>query len=231
MRRRAFLVGAPLALAACGAAEPVWAPDEVVSSKVYRHDGPPALTLFTMKNAGSDNGAHTGLMVNASQRVIFDPAGTFGHPTIPERNDVHYGITPAIEDFYVRYHARATYYIHRQDLEVTRAQAEAALRAVQDYGAVPKAMCTIATARVLRQVPGFEDIRPGLFPDSLLDQFARYPGVRSSVHRENDSPDKAVALAEFDAQVARARTGQIEPAGLTGLTGLTGRTGQVTPAR
>jgi len=85
MHRRTFILSAPLGLAACGVTrEEVLAPQS-------------RLTLLTMKNTGSGNGAHTGLMINASQRVLWDPAGTFGHASIPERNDVHFGITPRID--------------------------------------------------------------------------------------------------------------------------------------
>jgi len=216
MNRRAFLAGASaLGLSACGAAEPVSTPQSVLSSRAYRHDGSPMLTLFTMRNTGSDRGAHTGLMINASQRVIFDPAGTFGRDVaaqswgnlVPENMDVHYGITPRIEEFYARYHARLTYYVLRQDIPVTADQAEAVLRAAVSYGAVPKTRCTIATGEILRQAPGLEWIRPTLFPDGLVEQVATIPGVRERVIRENDSDDKTVAAANF--------TPEPEGAGLT----------------
>ncbi|EAR50373.1 hypothetical protein OG2516_16691 [Oceanicola granulosus HTCC2516] len=209
MHRRTFLLAAPaLALTGCGAAEPVWAPDAFVAANTYVHPGPPMLTLFTMKNTGSDNGAHTGLMINASQRVIFDPAGTFGHETIPERNDVHFGITPRVEEYYQTYHARMTYYLLRQDLQVSPATAEAALRGVMAYGAVPKAKCTIATSEILGTLPELGGIRTVLFPDKLSDQFGRIPGVVESVRRENDSDDKSLAEQAYTEQLqAAAATG------------------------
>jgi len=197
-----FLAGLPLALSGCGAPS-VWADQEFVQSKVYRHPGPTALTLFTMKNVGSENGAHTGLMVSASQRVIFDPAGTFGHETIPERNDVHFGITPRILDFYRTYHARETYYVIEQYVEVAPEQAETALRMVLDNGPVPKAQCTRATSSILMRVPGFETrFRSALFPNGLNDQFGRLPNVVTFEHREYDSADKAEAVRAFDAQLS-----------------------------
>ncbi|KPP84008.1 MAG: hypothetical protein HLUCCA08_00705 [Rhodobacteraceae bacterium HLUCCA08] len=202
MDRRGFLIGAPLALAACGSGEYAWAPDDVVQRAAYVHPGPPALTLFTMKNTGTDNGAHTGLMINASQRVIFDPAGTFGHPSIPERNDVHYGITPRIADFYVSYHSRITYYTVIQHLEVSAEAAEMALRGVEAAGPVAKARCTTDTSAVLRRLPGLESLRTTWFPDNLMRQFAALPGVRQREHRETDSDDKSEALAEFDSFVS-----------------------------
>ena len=202
--RLALLTLPIVALAACGPGEPVWAPDDVVQRAAYRHDGPPAITLFTMKNTGSDNGAHTGLMVNGSQRVLFDPAGTFGHSSFPERNDVHFGITPRVRDFYITYHARETYYVQELRLEVSPEVAELALRLVQQAGPVPKAACTRETAAVLRQLPGFESIGTTLFPSRLAADFAELPGVTEVIHREDDPDDKTLALQAYDSEVRRA---------------------------
>ncbi len=213
MQRRAFLVAAPaVVLVACGPAEPMASSASVLSQRAYRHPGPPMLSLFTMKSTSSDNGMHTGLMINASQRVIFDPAGTFGDDIarepwgylVPENNDVHYGITDEIAEFYARYHARITYYVLRQDLVVTPAQAEAAFRAATAYGAVPKAQCTVATTAVLRQVPGFQSLQSTWFPDNLSRQFASFPGVVEREYRENDSDDKSLAADAFGAQIVAA---------------------------
>ena len=104
----------PALLAGCGA-EPVWAPDEAVTRAAYRDtENPPSITLFTVLNNRSGEGAHSALMINASQRVIFDPAGTWWHRTAPERNDLHYGITPTMLKFYIDYHARETYHVDVQ---------------------------------------------------------------------------------------------------------------------
>ena len=87
MKRRAFMLGAPAILMGCGTVlrEEVLAPQADIDRVAYVHPGPKSLTLLTMKNTGSGNGAHSGLMINASQRVLWYPAGTFGHETIPER--------------------------------------------------------------------------------------------------------------------------------------------------
>ena len=113
MLRAVLALLALLTLAACGA-EPKWAPEEQVQAARYVHDGPPAITLFTVINNRSNAGAHSGLMINGSERIMFDPAGTWQHPRIPERNDVHYGITPRIVNFYIDYHARETYRVIEQ---------------------------------------------------------------------------------------------------------------------
>ena len=52
-----------------------------------------------MVNDRSETGAHKSLMINASQQVIFDPAGPLLHVHLPEKEDVILGISPAVDDF------------------------------------------------------------------------------------------------------------------------------------
>jgi hypothetical protein len=200
MKRRTFLLSAPLVLAACGGVtrEEILAPQSAIDRVAYVHPGPKKLTLMTMKNTGSDNGAHTGLLINASQRVLWDPAGTFGHSTIPERNDVHFGITPQLSELYISFHSRETFYTLIQELDVTPEVAELAMRLAIANGPTPKGRCSSHTSRMMGQLPGLESIRTSLFPNNLSDQFAQIPSVRSREYRENDSNDKDVAAAEID---------------------------------
>ncbi len=182
-----------LFLAACGA-ESKWASDEFVAAKRYVHDGPPMLTLFTVLSTRSGSGAHLGLMINGSQRVLFDPAGTFQHPNIPERNDVHYGITPAVVDFYIDYHARVTYDVVRQDIVVSPEVAEQAIRLVEAYGAVPKAYCTKSITAILRQLPGFESMPDSFFPRKAMEAFGRLPGVTTQTFSDDDPEENGYIL-------------------------------------
>lgn len=205
MHRRTFVLGfAGTGLTACGA-QSVWAPSSAVEAVAFSGAGPKSLTLYTMKNVESGNGAHTGLLVDASQRVMFDPAGSFGHETIPERNDVLFGFNPRVEDFYVSYHARSTFYVIGQKVPVSDEVAEVALGLVMSNGAVSKAMCTRATSSLLGRLPGFESITTTFFPNNLAEDFGRLPGVVTREYRENDADDKSIAAAQIDAQI---RTGQ-----------------------
>lgn len=204
MHRRGFLLGLPLLLAACGA-EKEWAPAEVIAAKAYQHPGPPRLTLITMKNTGSHNGAHTALMINASQRVLWDPAGTFRADSIPERNDVLFGITPVVERFYISYHSRITYYTVIQELDVSPEVAEQALQTVMAYGAVPKANCTRATSQILASLPGFGHIKTSFFPNNLSDQFGKIPGVRTREYRETDADDNSQAAVQINTALNEAQ--------------------------
>ena len=201
MKRRTFMLSAPLVLAACGGGavrEGASASQAAIDRVAYVHPGPKSLTLLTMINVGSDNGAHSGLLINASQRVLWDPAGTFGHETIPRRDDVHFGITPQLEELYISFHSRETYYTLIQEIDVSPEAAEAALRVAMANGPTPKANCTRHLSRGLSQVPGFGHIRTTWFPNNLADQFGQMPGVRSRTYRENDSDNKDIAAAEID---------------------------------
>ncbi len=176
----------PLALAACGA-EPVWAPDDAVQRAIYRHDAPPSITVITVVSNRDGSGGHSSLLINGSQRLIFDPAGTWHHPQIPERNDVHFGMKDAAVDFYIDYHARETFHVVSQEIPVSAEVAEAALRRAQEYGAVPKAQCTRANTDILAGLPGFEDVPRTYYPVKLMKYVDTLPGVKRSVVYD-DSP-------------------------------------------
>jgi hypothetical protein len=189
MRRLYLCFFAILFLAACGAAEPKWAPDADVARARYVHNGPPSITLYTVLATRDGSGAHAGLLINGSQRVMFDPAGTWHHPRLPERNDVHFGMTPLMVDFYVDYHARETFDVVEQTIIVSPEVAELALRRAMEYGAVPKAQCTIATSTILRGVPGFEGLPSTWYPKKLMTAFGQLPGVTSRRLTDDDTND------------------------------------------
>lgn len=193
MRRLLIALCLPLFLAAC--AEPVWAPDEAVARARYVSDEPPSITLFTVVRKLGKEGAHSGLMINGSQRIMFDPAGTWTHPTVPERNDVHFGITPRMKQFYIDYHARETYDVYEQTVVVSPEIAELAIRRVEQNGAVGKALCGNAISSVLRDIPGFESVGKSFFPKKIMRAFGELPGVTTVVHADNDADNNQALLA------------------------------------
>lgn len=188
MKRLFFALFAPLFLSACGA-EPIWAPDEAVAEARYEHVGPTSVTLYTVLSTRSGTGAHAGLLINGSERVLFDPAGTWRHPKLPERNDVHFGITPKMVDFYIDYHARETYDVVEQTIMVSPEVADLIMARAKAYGAVPKANCTIAISRVLEGVPGFESLRMTWFPKRMMEGFADLQGVQTRRVTDDDADE------------------------------------------
>ena len=188
--RGVFVLIASAFLAGC-AADPIWAPDEAVTKARYVHPGPKYITLYTMKNVGSDNGVHSSLLINGSQRVMWDPSGAFSHPQLPERNDLIFGMSPSGLDVYVDYHSRASYYTVAQTLEVSPEVAESLLRRAMSHGAVMNAFCTNSTSTLLQETPGFENIRTSFVPDNLMEQFAKLPGVVTEEFRDDDESKEA----------------------------------------
>ena len=193
MKKLAVALALVAALSACGA-EAIYAPEEDVRARAYSHPGPKTLTLFTVINNRSGAGGHTGLLINGSQRVVWDPAGTWWSPNAPERNDLHYGMTDRMVDVYVDYHTRETYHTVIQEIEVSPEVAELALQEAATYGAVPKASCSLSTSTILSRLPGFESIRTSYFPVKTMEAFAKLPGVTTRKVYDDDPDDNSAKL-------------------------------------
>jgi hypothetical protein len=170
------LIAGLFLLTACGG-KSVWAPDDVITRSSYTHPGPTTITLMTMINNTTKGGGHSALMISGAERILFDPAGTFNHPEIPERNDVLFGFNDPVLESYVDYHARPTINVVLQTLEVSPEVAADLTARVKANGPVPNAMCATVTSAILRATPGFEDLSSSLFPHHLMRDFAEYPGV------------------------------------------------------
>lgn len=164
-----------------------------VAAAAYVAPGPKTLTLMTMVNNRTGSGGHSALLVNGSQQVIFDPAGSFRDPRVVERGDVLYGISPKWLQGYKSAHARSTYHVVSQTITVSDAQAEQILRAVIANGPVSAAYCANATSSILQQVPGLEGLKTTFYPVNLSEQFAALPGVTETKYYDGDVVDAVQA--------------------------------------
>ena len=202
MKRRVFLAAAlPAALAACGA-ENIWASDERVRAARYVSPEPPSITLFTVIGIPRGEGGHSALMFNGSQRVIYDPAGSWQHPNIPERGDVLYGITDNFKNFYIDYHARETYWVAEDTIRVPLEVADFAIRRAEQNGPGAKSFCARESARVLSGVPGFQTVPNTFSPLRLREWFLRQPGVISKRHQDGDPANNHdVLLRQKDGRI------------------------------
>lgn len=163
-------------LLAC-TADNKWASDADVARARYVDPNPTSITLFTSINTRTKAGAHAGLMINGSERVLYDPAGSWEHPSAPERKDMIYGMTPTMLSFYVDYQGTAPFELIQQTIYVTPEIAERVKQAAISYGSANKAECTKAIGIVLRSVPGFETLPTTWFPKAMSRGFATLPGV------------------------------------------------------
>lgn len=200
MHRILLCLAALLALAACGgSAEPKWAPDDLVARSHYTAEGPASITLFTVLSNRNNSGAHSALLINGSERILFDPAGTWRHPALPERNDVWFGMNDKMVAFYIDYHARETFRVVEQTVTVPRAVADQIAARAKAYGAVPKAQCARSISYVLSGMPGFEAIGRTWFPKKLMEEFRGVPGSTEKVIRDEDADDNhGVLLVQAD---------------------------------
>lgn len=202
MLHRLAALACALMLAACGA-DPTWAPDDRVAAARYVAGPPTEITLVTVINDRNGSGAHSGLIINGSERVLFDPAGTFHHDNMPVRNDVHYGLNDRMKAFYLDYHTRdnATekFSVIESTLLVSPQVAELVMQRAKDYGAVPKAYCASSISNILSGVPGFEGLGTTMFPKKLGESFDQLPGVtRRIITQQTDLGDHGVLLVDKD---------------------------------
>jgi hypothetical protein len=188
-------------LCACGAPS-VYAPDEAVRAATFVSEEPPSITLFTVISNRSNAGAHTGLLINGSQRVMFDPAGSWTHPRLPERNDVFFGVNDRMVNYFIDYHARETFRVMEQKVFVSPEVAQLVMTRALNYGPVPQAQCSRSTSSLLEGVPGFETVRSTWFPLKLSEQFAQLPGVQTRVITDADADDNhGVLLSQAETPV------------------------------
>ena len=75
----------------------------------------------------------------------------------------------------------------RQRVAVSARQAEQVAALVKSHGAVPKAQCSVAINRVLRQVPGFETMCVTYFPNRTRENFGSLPDVSTRVFSDDDA--------------------------------------------
>jgi hypothetical protein len=173
---RALALAALVALTACGA-DRIWADDQAVMQARYVAPEPRSVTLFTVISERGGNGAHSSLLINGSEQVLFDPAGSMKMSSVPERHDVLYGMTPRMVNVYIDYHVRPTFRLTEQTRIVSDDVAELILARVKANGSVPKAHCANSISGLLHDIPGFEDISQTYSPLKLSQMFGAYPNV------------------------------------------------------
>lgn len=178
-----------LVVAGCAQKTPQ-ASDADVARYAYRSNGPAQLSLVTNISNRDNKGAHSALIIDGPQRVVFNPSGTWTHPQAPEQGDLHYGLTPAMENWFIDYHARETYRVQVQRVTVAPEVAAEALRRAQATGTVGPSGCTISITRILQGLPGFEDMPVSLFPDSAAKAFAQVPGVETTIYVDDSPGDR-----------------------------------------
>jgi hypothetical protein len=209
MGRLLLSLGLALLLAACGSGRPD-APVQMIDHARFVDPGKPAsLTLFTSIRTAAGTGAHSSVMINASQRVIFDPAGSFEADTkgvAPIRGDVIYGVTDPVLKAYRKFQSSPGFHLVAITNPVSSAVAQEALRKAEDHGWVSQAFCADASSHLISSLPGFEALHPTLLPRAFMLQAEKLPGVTIRTYRRGveipngSAKGNRAALPDFPAK-------------------------------
>lgn len=177
-----------LALSACESSVeklPAASPTRI-SEAAYINPEPASITLLTMVQENGDFGEHSGILINASQQVLYDPAGSFRHSTSPNARDVNYGIHPAMLAYYKSYHARYGYYVVSQEVEVTPEIAELIFSRAVAQGTTGKLRCGVSVSSVLNGLEMFDHIPTTYYPGKIMNGFGEVAGVETTYVYEDD---------------------------------------------
>ena len=169
-----------LSLVAC-TADHKWASDAEVARAHYVDPNPPYITLFTSINTRTSAGVHSALLINGTERVLYDPAGSWELPAAPEREDLHYGMTPPVLASYADFQGTAPFQLVQQTIFVTPEVAEQIKQAAIAHGSANKAACTNAMGQILHTIPAFAALPSTLFPKKMSVAFGQLPGVQTRV--------------------------------------------------
>ncbi|MFQ5437577.1 MAG: hypothetical protein ACE5DK_01980, partial [Paracoccaceae bacterium] len=125
-----------------------------------------------------------------TQRVMYDPAGTWYNQEVPERADMLYGMTPRMLQYYLDYHARKRFHVVMQTKTVSRDVAEKAMQLAIGQGASFSGFCADNTSHLLSRLPGFEGFPVSLFPKSAVNAMAAIPGVKTKkIYQDDEGKD------------------------------------------
>ena len=156
------------------------------------------ITLVTVMSNTTKRGGHSSLIIEATEKVIFDPAGRVRSKLLKEKADVLYGIDESLEEFYLSIHARETHHVVIQSILVSDIVAQKALNLAKSNGPVAPALCARSVSILLRKLPGFRSIKVTYFPEKLMKNFANIKGVKTTKIFEYDGPDKHKKLIELE---------------------------------
>ncbi len=191
--RLGLLLATILTLAACGV-DKNFSDQASLDKARFISGNSSSITLFTVVNNRSNEGAHSSLLIDGRERVIYDPAGTWYHPSAPERYDMHYGMNDLMVLFYIDYHARESFRVREQKLYVSQETIDLIMARAIAKGAAGKATCSITLSGILRGVPGLDGIGSTWFPNQLAKDFGTLPGVVERVIRDGDPDENSGVL-------------------------------------
>ncbi len=146
----------------------------------YVAEGPPQITLFTFVYEPIDFHWHSGLMISAGERILYDPAALWNDRPRRRHRDVRYGFCDERLANYMQRVVGRSRHVIIQSVEVPAEVAQAALEIAVSRQPRIYGTCASSITTLLRELPGFEDIPRVVFPVNLMEAFADIPGVRTT---------------------------------------------------
>jgi hypothetical protein len=128
---------------------------------------------------------HAALIIEGPQgRVLYDPGGFWDDGLGGRVNDATFALTPEREAAYLRrdYFGQppGTWRLYRFDRALGAAEAEGLIERAAAKPPVPTGACSIATAQLLRSLPGFEHVPVNMLPFFLLRDMQRRDDMTAS---------------------------------------------------
>lgn len=150
----------------------------------YAGSGPSKLRVAIYEPRRAFLVPHVSIIIHSpDEHLIYDPAGWTPDPRGHRIADVTYSITPDVERAFVLrlppesrqigVGSRAkpeSWDLFLFDITVSDDVARAAARLARDRPAAPVSGCAFGASGLLRQLPGFEDVRTCLLPSELRKQ-------------------------------------------------------------
>lgn len=162
-------------------------PTDQIARQAHVTGDAPSVTLVTMLSEKTGRGEHSALLIDGSERVLYDPAGSFSLPRYShEHRDIHYGVSDQVMEIYNFYHARNTHFVEMLKLNISREMADLLIARANEIGPQPKMFCAQAVSRVLKPVGPFGDIPITFWPGPIHDAFERIPGVVKTELHDGD---------------------------------------------
>ncbi len=150
-------------------------------------NAPPSTTLVLAEHKGGSGAVHAALIVTGSERLIYDPSGSFTHPDTRRYGDVVYGASDDIVELFALHNADKNHDAVMRTIALQPEEAETMLDAARTHGGAMPGFCAKSVASVLRSVPRFASMRDTFWPSNVQQDFESIAPVAIRSVTDTDS--------------------------------------------
>jgi hypothetical protein len=194
-RRCGRLAGAAfccaLLLAGCGGLDPSADADLLqelrAETSYFPDNAPPSATLLLSEHKGGSGAVHAALVITGSERVIYDPSGSFTHPDTRRLGDVVYGASDPVVEMFALHNADKDHDAMMRRIPLSAEEAEQMLARARSRGGAMPGYCAKSVADVMRAAPRFAAMRDTFWPSNVLEDFVQFGPVETRVVSDTDS--------------------------------------------